>query len=84
MMSVYKSQKGRLLGVKVSLKQQAGAATGLKRHPESFIGPASLDPRWPSSNLLPFLVWGPLIKTEESEKRYPYYEGVTGEPRTSP
>ena len=30
---------------------------------------------------MPFLVLGPLIKTKEYEKRYPYYKGATQEPR---
>ena len=36
--------------------------------------------RYPSSTLLPFLVGGILIKTEQWEKGYPSYEGFTGEP----
>ena len=35
------------------------------------------------STLLPFLVWGPLIKTKYQEKGYPYYYGVTGDPGAS-
>ena len=33
-----------------------------------------------SSTLLPFLLYGSLIKAEEREKGYPYYYGVTQEP----
>ena len=45
--------------------------------------PLLLGARCPSSTLLPFSVWGPLIKTEYYEKGYPYDSGVTGAPRGS-
>ena len=43
---------------------------------------ASIEARFLSSTLLPFVVLGGLpIKAESKEKGYPGYKGVTGEPR---
>ena len=36
--------------------------------------------RYPSTTVFPFLLRGFLIKADHSEKRYPYFYGVTGEP----